>query len=124
MEREKDRQTERYRQNKTEIARVAMTKERWAGKEGKRKHEIYTNIYEIPCNKSCCSNKIQNALIGEYKKRHFGSMGATQAAEWEREMINRLRESYACEKDNGVKIAEEELYIRFHIKTVMGESKL
>ena len=29
----------------------------------------------------------KHVLIGEYKEEHFGSMGATQAAEWEREML-------------------------------------
>lgn len=52
----------------------------------------------IPCSKSCCSNKIQSA--GEYKEGHFGSVGATQAAEWEIELMSRLCESYACEKED------------------------
>lgn len=71
----------RERQREREMMR---TKRREEGK-----HEIYTNIYEFPCSKSCRSNKIQkHMLTGEYREGHFGSMGATEAAEWEREVMS------------------------------------
>lgn len=31
------------------------------GGGGERKHEIYTNTYEISCSKSCCPNKLRKA---------------------------------------------------------------
>lgn len=42
----------------------------------------------------------KHVLAGEYRGRYFGSMGATQAAEWEREMIHQICELYACEKED------------------------
>lgn len=36
----------------------------------------------------------KGVLAGEYRGRYFGSMGATQAAEWERGMIHQLCELY------------------------------
>lgn len=53
----------RDRQREREVERAMMTddKRKEEGKGGgERKHEIYTNIYEISCSKSCCSNKIQS----------------------------------------------------------------
>lgn len=42
----------------------------------------------------------EHVLAGEYRGRKFGSVDATQAAEWEREMMQQLCESYACEKED------------------------
>lgn len=47
----------------------------------------------------------KHMLIGEYKEKHFGSMGATQAAEWEREM---LCEPQACEKEDEEEIKKQQ----------------
>ncbi len=50
-------------------------------------------------------------LTGEYKEGHLGSMGATQAAEWERDVMSQLCEPCACEKEEEEEIkktAEED----------------
>lgn len=55
-------------------------------------------------------------LTGEYKEGHFGSMGATQAAEWERELMCQLCQSYTCEKEDEeeTETAEEDIQHVIH----------
>lgn len=58
----------------------------------------------------------KHVLTGEYKKRHFDSMGATQAAEWEREMMSQVCEPCACEREDEeeIKTAEEDIQHVIH----------
>lgn len=49
----------------------------------------------------------KHVLTGEYKKRHSGSMDATQAAEWEREMMRWVYEPCACEREDEEEINRE-----------------
>ncbi len=53
-EREREREREKY------VMRTEDKRKEEGKGWGQREHEIYTNIYEIPCSKSCCLNTIQS----------------------------------------------------------------
>lgn len=54
-------------------------------------------------------------LTGDYKEEHFSSMGATQAAEWERQLCEYY--THENEKETKQRMTHRVLYIKLHIKT-------